>query len=112
MNNDRFQIQWIAHVMPGDKIWGWFLDAESANQSPPHRRYWGLRNCYAFWAVTGKTITIKRHVMIGSALEDLQKKKLANKYQQITEQQLLTMWPTFREDLQARFIFSQLAERF
>ena len=112
MNKNRFQIQWVAHVMPGDKVWGWLLDSESVNQPPPHRRYWGLRNCYAFWAVTGKSITIKRHVMIGSVMEDLQKKKIANKYQQITEEGLLQIWPEFYTDLHDRFVFNQLSDLF
>lgn len=107
---NKFEIRWIGYYEPDQKIWGWFINT-SENNPNPHVRNWGLRNCYCFWAVCGKTISINKHVMLPHNMDGLQNKKLANKYQQISEDKLLEMWPSFHGDLHDKFIFASLSEQ-
>jgi hypothetical protein len=112
MSQNRFNIHWICYYEPEKKIWGWFTNPTSdSSQSERSRRQWGLKDCYCFWAVCGKTISMNKHVMLPHNMDKLQDKKLANKYQPITEDELLTMWPSFHEDLHNRFIFASLSEK-
>ena len=80
------------------------------NRTPETRRGWGTRECFCFWAVVGKTINMKKHLLMGDNMGYLEKKKQANKYQEIDESRLLDMWPSFREDLSNRYIFYMLSD--
>lgn len=110
MSQNRFNLHWICYYEPEKKIWGWFTNPSSDSQ-PDRRRQWGLKDCYCFWAVCGKTISMNKHVMLPHNMDKLQDKKLANKYQAISEAELLTMWPSFYEDLHNRFVFASLSEQ-
>lgn len=110
MTTQRFELRWICYYEPENKLWGWFLDSQSENKNNLTRR-WGIRDCYCFWAVCGKTISLNKHVMLPHNMDKLQDKKLANKYLEISETDLLAMWPSFHEDLHNRFIFASLSEK-
>lgn len=106
---DSFDIHRISYYEADNKIWGWFTDRNKSSSSSG-RYGWGLRECYCFWAVVGKTISINKHPLVPHNMEVLQKRKLANKYQEITEPELLVLWPTFRQDLSNRYIFATLRD--
>ena len=108
---NKFDLQWISYYEPDRKIWGWFTKSDPLDDSETVKRQWGLKNCYCFWAVCGKTISMNKHLIFPRNMERLQEKKLSNKYQKITEQDLLAMWPSFYDDLHNRFIFASLKEQ-
>lgn len=104
---DRFRIHFVAHYGPTNKVWGW-LTTDDTNG----------KYAYAFWAVVGKTISFKRHQTYGHRdfgrgwMRNLEAIKLANKYEQIGCEQLLSMWPGFMEALAMRYTFMQLSNGF
>ena len=106
-------MHWICYYQPEKKLWGWFTDRQKqdADQNYQLRRRWGIRDCYCFWSVCGKTINLNKHLMLPHNMDKLQEKKLANKYQPISEAELLAMWPSFHEDLHNKFIFASLSEQ-
>lgn len=110
MVSTRFEIHWVCYYEPEKKVWGWFTDRQ-VETTDQFRRRWGIRECYCFWAVCGKTISLNKHVVLPHNMDKLQGKKLANKYQKISEDDLLTMWPSFHEDLHNKFIFASLSEQ-
>lgn len=64
---------------------------------------------FCFWAVCGKTISIKKHVYRYGEMELLAKKKIGNGYKQITTEELCGMWPGFYDDLHRKVIFETLS---
>lgn len=106
MGSDRFDIRWVGHCTPEDKIWGWYID-DSMQVSPslPGR----TKIFFCFWAVRGKTISIKQHQFYTFKIDNLVKKKIANRYQGISREDLINMWPSFYEDLHRRVIFETLS---
>jgi hypothetical protein len=106
----RFELRWVCYYEPEKKLWGWFLDKQSVDKSRGLNQ-WGIRDCYCFWAVCGKTISLNKHVIQPRNMDKLQYRKLANKYQEISQEDLLSMWPSFHEDLHNRFIFASLSEQ-
>lgn len=109
--HNKFDIRWAGHYAPGNKVWGWFVDTEKAAAAQAANRYWNNRESYCFWAVVGKTISLNKHTGGVWSVEQLEKKKLANQYQQITTEQLLDMWPDFYQDMHNRYIFATLSDR-
>lgn len=107
MNQNRYDLQWIGHFKKNtsDKIWGWFYFNGSDANVTNTREY-----CYVFWARTGKTPNFKKHYAFIMHMRQLEAKKLDGKYQRITEQDLLNMWPSFFEDIERKFIFHILAD--
>ena len=98
------ELRFIARYEPSNKVWGWYTDLVDVDGVK--RRY-----AFAFWAVIGKTISIKRHPLWGrSNLRDLEKQKITNKYFEITEAELLERWPSFWDDLEQRLLFVSLSD--
>lgn len=102
------QLQFISYYQPSDKIWGWFT-RESDQPTGQARKQWA----YAFWAVVGKTISIKRHRIYGwSQMQALEETKVANKYMKLSEAELLQRWPSFHDDMDQRLLFLSLSSGF
>lgn len=110
MTADKFELRWVCYYEPEHKLWGWFINPKELSSNEQLNR-WGMKNCYCFWAVCGKTISLNKHLSLTHNMDRLQDKKLANKYQRISEDELIAMWPSFHEDLQNRFIFAKLSEQ-
>lgn len=108
MEDDRrFELHFVARYEPTNKVWGWVTF--------PSDRY----DCaYAFWSVIGKTISFKKHRLYGPrgvgsrTMQVLETAKLENKYVKISEEELLELWPDFRESFSNRYTFMQLANGF
>ena len=107
MNHHRYDLKWIGHFQKdtSDKIWGWFYfnGADSNISNKP-------AYCYVFWARTGKTPSFKKHFNSFRTVKQLEAKKIDGKYKKITETELLTLWPTFFEDIDKKFIFHLLSD--
>lgn len=101
-----FNIHFLAYYEPTNKIWGWMTTTGTSN----------TKHAYAFWSVVGKTISFKRHQiysMYGKGwMKGLETGKLDNKYVEITQEDLLSMWPDFMESLGYRFTYMQLSNGF
>jgi hypothetical protein len=105
MEDRKFELRWVGYCEANNKVWGWFVDA---NKERGKSKY-AQSECYCFWSVVGKTISMNKHSYRSWDMEALEKKKLANKYELITQDQLIEMWPNFQEDLNNRFVFATLA---
>lgn len=106
MGSDRFDIRWIGYQETDKKIWGWYLDGLRSGESID---LWRPRSCFCFWAVCGKTISIKEHSYRLSHMEGLINKKVANGYRSMSTDELISIWPSFMEDLHRRVIFESLS---
>lgn len=67
-----------------------------------HTHFW------VWWANTGKTISVKKHMYNTYAIQRFINQKLANKYQEVDEQYLLELWPEFYDKLDCRMLFEVL----
>ena len=107
---DDNQLMFASYYEPSHKIWGWFRSkrAEDRRGSPYLSDARRPMEVHAFWGVIGKTITVKRHVW-RSNMNHVRDKKLAGKYEEISEERLLELWPMFYEDLDQRMLFLTLS---
>lgn len=107
MTQHRYDLKWIGHFKKNtsDKIWGWFYFNGSGSNTGTKPEF-----CYVFWARTGKTPSFKKHNHVLRTLRQLEAKKTDGQYQQITEAELLKLWPTFFEDIDKKFIFHLLSD--
>jgi hypothetical protein len=113
--SDRYPVKFICHYEPMDKVWGWTLppqyDKALPLQSPYSSRPQEPHIAYAFWAVVGKTISVKSHRYYNrGSLRGLELRKLANKYVEMPGDALLERWPMFWEQLEQALIFHKLSE--
>lgn len=101
MNNPRYDIKWAGRCTfdTSDKIWGWFLYNDPTSITTKHPV------AYAFWARTGTTANFKKHVYNSWAMDKLVRDKKDRKYTEISTNELLTIWPSFYDDIDNRFIF-------
>lgn len=100
------KLTWIGYCEPTNKIWGSFYDVDD-NSMTKFGRYYGRRYVYVFWAMVGKTISIKRHhseYYISSLIDA----KLKNKYEIISEEKLLDIWPMVYEEIGSKLLFYKL----
>ena len=95
---DDNELIFISHYEPSNKIWGWFRSTRKERKP---------MDLHAFWAVVGKTITVKRHHW-RSNMNHVRDKKLAGKYVEISTERLAELWPSFREDLEQQLLFMRL----
>ena len=110
---DKYPIKFLCHYEPMDKIWGWILPPHTADDPVlSYSSSWREpHTAYAFWAVVGKTITVKTHHYHNKgSMHGLEKRKIANKYVEMPVDDLLTRWPTFWEQLEQAIIFHKLSE--
>lgn len=110
---DDHEIAFLAYYEPSHKIWGWLAprhrnDRRSNPWLSDTRRPMEI---IAFWAVIGRTITVKRHLW-RSNLNQVKTKKLAGKYVEMSTERLLELWPTFVEDMDQRLLFLRLSDGF
>lgn len=106
MTHSNINFSWLGYCAAPNKIWGSFVDTNSAQVSR-FGKFYGYRQIYVFWATVGKTISIKRH---GSEyyISGLIEQKLKNKYEIITVDKLLELWPNVHDELENRMIFYKL----
>ena len=106
-SDQRFKLHFVARYEPTNKVWGWMTISDDISHS-----------AYAFWAVIGKTISFKKHRIYGyrgtdyRIMNGLEVAKLENKYVKMTEEELLELWPDFKEAMSNRYTFMQLANGF
>jgi len=106
MGSDNFNIKWIGYQENQNKVWGWFLDDAVIDE---RKGFWRYGTCFCFWAVCGKTISIKKRLYHRSELDRIICKKIDNGYKAINEIDLAGMWPSFRDDLHRKMIFETLS---
>jgi hypothetical protein len=110
IKSEKFIIKNLAYYPPNNKIWGWML-ASSSDMTEPGIR--GKIYAYTFWAVAGKTISFNRHVWWNdNHMMRLLAAKIKNKYVDITQSDLIELWPDFHDNLDQRFVFYQLSNGF
>lgn len=104
MTKSRFKIAYIGYCEPMGKVWGWTVDR---NSNIDYSKY-------IFFAHVGKTITLKRLNRYGvfQNIDQIRNQKIKNHYVEITVNDLLNLWPTFMTDLENKFTFDLLAEKF
>jgi hypothetical protein len=112
---DNYPVKFICHYEPMDKVWGWILPPQYDKALPRYSPYSSTGRephvAYAFWAVMGKAITVKTHQYYNKgSMHGLEKRKIANKYEEIAVDNLLARWPTFWEQLEQAIIFHKLSE--
>ena len=112
MSIDKYPIKFICHYDPMDKIWGWVLPPQNESQLARSGSSWRTpQAAYAFWGVMGKTITIKSHMYHNrGSMHALERRKITNKYEEMTIEALLERWPTFWEQLEQSMVFHKLSE--
>jgi len=100
----RYDIRWVGHCQydNSDKIWGWFI------YNDPTADKKAVTKSYAFWARTGKTPSFKVHTYSTWNMDKLVREKKDRKYNEITVEKLVGLWPSFFEDIDNRFIFFML----
>jgi hypothetical protein len=122
MSHDRYDIHWVGRChfddngVDHDKVWGWFFYKDSSSSEPVitksksrfHKSF--PDHCYVFWARRGKTPNFKKHTYNEWNIRSLVNKKLERKYVQITNDELLELWPNLYEDFDNKFIMHILAE--
>ena len=103
--HSRFEIKWVGRGVfeNSDKIWGWFFYNDPTLVTSSSHLY-----AYAFWARTGKTPSFKRYVYTSWTMSKLVTDKKDRKYNEITVEKTLELWPSFYEDLDNRFVFFML----
>ena len=97
-----FKFEWIGWMKTdtNDKVWGYFQN---------DKLY------YTFWGKRGKTLNFKKTPTSWFAddkLQSLQKTKRKKGYDEMSEQQMITIWPEFYNDLEMRLSFCVLANKF
>lgn len=108
---EEYDLAFIAFYEPSGKIWGWFTTKDHRNlliNGDSAKRVRRPRETYAFWAVVGKTITIKKHRPWQNNLDWLKRKKLDGKYVETTADHLYEIWPGFNDDMDQRLLFLRL----
>lgn len=109
---DKYPIKFLCHYEPMDKVWGWILPPQPESPKNLYSSDWrGPHVSYAFWAVVGKTITVKTHSYYNKgSMHGLEKRKITNKYVEIPVDEMLQRWPGFWDQLEQAIIFHKLSE--
>lgn len=113
--NHRYDIQWVGHCKfdESDKIWGWFIYGNTVPKNLDRKALIRQKQenkwVYTFWARTGKTCHFKRHHYSFFHMKKLVREKKNHKYYQISPHALQTIWPSFYDDLDTKFVFFHLA---
>ena len=111
MLKDRYIIKWAGRCTydTSDKIWGWmYYNDPTAVQIKPIQNH---TYAYVFWAVTGKTISFKKHQNSIWRLDDLRKTKTKKRgYKEIDLAELESLWPDFYTAMNEKFVFNLLAD--
>ena len=114
--DSKYLINYLCYYEPMDKIWGW-LQPNVPTPVNRDRSGYGIsdwrspKKAYAFWGVTGKTVSIKEHhIHNKGSMHPLELRKIANKYEVMTSDALLERWPLFWDQLEQAMIFHRLRE--
>lgn len=109
MTKNRYDIKWVGRCTyeGSDKVWGWFVYNDPTANEITNRR---PEKAYTFWAATGKTPSFKKHPFGEWEMNKLVHKKKDRKYEEISSQNLLSLWPTMYDDFDYKFIFNLLAD--
>ena len=90
---------------------GWCCETDSKGSE--HDKIWLAMQVgskyYAAWGARGKTVNFKEHPY-SSSLYDVERSK-RKKYDTISVQKLLEIWPNFYEDVESRLVFCTLANK-
>lgn len=105
-DTSRYELRHISHLEEHGKLWGWLVVRPSDQNWGPRTYY---KHSFCWWAHVGKTITVRRQLYNTGMMGHLERKKAGNGYAQITEGELLELWPDFWERLGDRMIFELLS---
>jgi hypothetical protein len=96
----RFDIVWVGRCQYDvhDKIWGWFFYYQNESDKKVQSK------CYSFWSRTGKTPSFKTHDYDKWIMKRLVSSKKGKGYNQLSNEELLAVWPTFYDDMENRFV--------
>lgn len=103
----HYEHRHISHQSTHDKLWGWFV-MSSDDTRQRARTYYGHRWCWCWWAHTGKTISVQRHLYSTHQMSQLAARKQRNGYVELTADDLESRWPDFKEQLDQRMLFELL----
>lgn len=92
----------------------WGIVTPSKNNIRGNIPHWPWRGesllfCWCWWATPGKGISVQKHIFAKRYVKGIERKKLENGYEPITQQKLFEMWPDFNEKLSQRMIFEVLS---
>lgn len=97
-----------------DKVWGYFYrptpEYDEWRKQNPYAEEWrapGYRNVCRFWAARGKAMQFKGDVDNWEFRRVRDSK--VGKYNQITPDKLIEIWPTFEEEMRLKLSFEVLA---
>lgn len=108
MSTNNIDIRWVGIYKPQMKVWGWYIDSNKFQSN--QRSNWGIKDCFCFWAICGKTININKHLYIPYSMQKLVNKKISNSYVHIEPiDEFIKLWPTFYQDLSNRIVFKTLS---
>lgn len=110
--DSKYLVNFLCYYEPMDKIWGWILPPQyNKTLINQHHSWRNPQIAYAFWAVVGKTISIKSHAYYNKgSMHALERRKINNKYVDMPEELILERWPAFVEQLEQALIFHKLRE--
>ena len=109
---DDYEINFVSWYEPSNKVWGWFTTKQAQTllvNGDTAKRVKRPREVFAFWAVIGKTITIKRHRPWQNNMDWLKRKKIEGKYVEITPMEFDALWTTFSDDIDQRMMLLRLS---
>lgn len=82
-----------------NKVWGVVL----LEGTTWHKTFW------CWWAEVDKNLSIKRHAYNSGTINRLESKKRDSKYVLINEEELLNIWPDFKQRLVQKMLFEVLS---
>lgn len=103
MTDSQYVLTKILYLPERDMLSG-VVVLKTCAANKPGRKSWH-RHFWVWWASTGKTITVKKHVYNAYSIQRLVNQKLSNKYQEIDEAYLLELWPNYYNDLDCSMLF-------
>jgi hypothetical protein len=115
----NFEYGFIGHCFDAtenhDKIWGYFFRSSGTNNwSWKGGTNWANegRNIVIFWGRRGKAMQFKPDVYSVYDTEKLKNSKMDKKgYIEITEQRLMEIWPSFKDEAEMKLSLEVLSGR-
>ena len=107
-NQPKYKLIHCLYLPVHDKFWGVLvlndINAVKIGGKNFHKYFW------CWWAQRGKSISVKKHLYNIYSISKYEKQKINNKYEPITTDKLLEMWPEFYNQLECRMLFEALKD--
>lgn len=107
-NQPKYKLIHCLYLPTHDKFWGVLvlndINAVKTSGRNFHKYFW------CWWAQRGKSISVKKHLYNIYLISKYEKQKINNKYEPITTDKLLEMWPEFYNQLECKMLFEALKD--